>query len=179
MLKDWIKALGNKVEELEFSVQSKDKIIEQLEAENRRLKGLPAKPQFADKTTELEGKESDDKDKDKKPNPGKGHPRRKKHDLAIDLTKQCEVNPDDLDSTYDYKGTRKVIVQDILFQRNNICFELESKSSTWQAILSRICRFHSEVFTWSKNLSLLMDRMNDIFKVIPRVHFTKLARLHQ
>jgi hypothetical protein len=125
MLKDWIKALGNKVEELEFSVQSKDKIIEQLEAENRRLKGLPAKPQFADKTTELEGKESDDKDKDKKPNPGKGHPRRKKHDLAIDLTKQCEVNPDDLDSTYDYKGTRKVIVQDILFQRNNICFELE------------------------------------------------------
>jgi hypothetical protein len=125
MLKDWIKVLGNKVEELEFSVQTKDQIIERLEAENRKLKGLPAKPQFADKTTELEGKEAEGIDKEKKPNPGKGHPRRKKHDLAIDLNKQCEVNPDDLDSTFEYKGTRKVIVQDILFQRNNICFELE------------------------------------------------------
>lgn len=125
MLKDWIKALGNKIEEQEQNLQSKDLKIDQLEAEIRKLKGLPAKPHFADKTTELEGKENESNDKEKKPNPGKGHPRRKKHDLAIDLTKQCEVNPDDLDGTFEYKGTRKVIVQDILFQRNNICFELE------------------------------------------------------
>jgi hypothetical protein len=49
-------------------------------------------------------KEAEGKNKEKKPNPGKGHPRRKKHNLAIDLTKQCEVDPDDLDSTYEYKG---------------------------------------------------------------------------
>jgi hypothetical protein len=30
-----------------------------------------------------------------------------------------------MDSSYKYKGTRKVIIQDILFQRNNIEFELE------------------------------------------------------
>ena len=129
MLKDWIKAMGNKIEEQEQSLQLKDKRIELLEAENRKLRGLPAKPMFSDKTTELEGKK-DNSDKEKKPNPGKGIPRRKKHDLAIDLTKQCEVDPDDLDSTFEYKGTRKVIVQDILFQRNNICFELEKYYSS-------------------------------------------------
>lgn len=101
-----------------------------LEAEIRKLKGLPGKVQFAeDKTTELEGKEEESNGKENKPNPGKGHPRRKKHDLAIDLTKRCEVNPDDVDGTFEYKGTRKVIVQDILFQRNNICFELEKNYS--------------------------------------------------
>jgi hypothetical protein len=35
-----------------------------------------------------------------------------------------------LDSTFEYKGKRRVIVQDILFQRNNICFELEKYYSS-------------------------------------------------
>ena len=35
------------------------------------------------------------------------------------------MNPDELDASFEYKGTRKVIVQDLLFQRNNIEFELE------------------------------------------------------
>ena len=52
------------------------------------------------------------------------------------------------------------------------------KSSTWQAISGRIFRFHSEVFIWSKNLSLLMDRMNNISKVIPRIHFINLATFY-
>jgi len=127
MLKDWIKALGNKIEEQEQNLQSQKIKIDQLEAEIRKLKGLPAKPQFSDKTTGLEDKVAD---KDKKANPGKGKARRKKHELAIDLTKQCEVNPDDLDATFEYKGKRRVIVQDILFQRNNICFELEKYYSS-------------------------------------------------
>lgn len=123
MLKDWIKALGNKIEEQEQNIQIKDKKIESLEAEIRKLKGLPAKPQFSDKTTELEDKK--ETSEEKKTNPGKGKARRKKHDLVIDLTKRCKVNSDELDSTFESKGVRKVIVQDILFQRNNICFELE------------------------------------------------------
>lgn len=130
MLKDLIKALGNKLEEQEQNIQAQQQKINQLEAEIRKLKGLPGKPRFPDKTSELEGKEHNNDEAEKKPNPGKGKARRKKQDLVIDLTKQCEVSSDDLDATYEYKGKRRVIVQDILFQRNNICFELEKYYSS-------------------------------------------------
>lgn len=129
-LREWIKKLIDKVETVEHEKQILAQENENLKAEIRRLKGLPAKPQFADKTTELEGKKAGDNGKEKKPNPGKDKPRRKKKDLKIDITKKCEVNSSDLDASFEYKGTRRVIIQDILFQRNNICFELEKYYSS-------------------------------------------------
>lgn len=133
VLKSWVEELLDKVENLnEASIKDGNK-IERLEAEIRKLKNLPAKPKFSssDKTSEL----------DKEDNVQKGETaqdrlsrlrkaaakkkRRKKKDLKIDLTKKIEINSGDIDGTYEYKGTRKVIVQNILFQRNNIEFELE------------------------------------------------------
>lgn len=126
-VRTWIKGIVNEYEKSQHEKKILADENERLKAEIRKLKSLPAKPTFSasDKTSDLDKEDKSKDEKDKKENPGKGVPRRKKHELAIDLTKQCEVNPDDLDSTFEYKGTRKVVVQDILFQRNNICFELE------------------------------------------------------
>lgn len=126
--KEWIKKLVDKVETVEHEKKLLQQKIDQQDAEIRRLKGLPAKPVFAanDKTSDLDKEDkSSDADKEKKPNPGKGKPRRKKKDLKIDVTKKLAVDTSELDATFEYKGTRKVVVQDILFQRNNIAFELE------------------------------------------------------
>jgi hypothetical protein len=129
-LRDWIKKLVDKIETVEHEKKLLQEKNEQLEAEIRRLKGLPAKPVFnaSDKTSDLDKEDASQDNStegEKKPNPGKGKPRRKKKDLKIDITKKVEVNASELDATFEYKGTRQVIVQEILFQRNNIAFELE------------------------------------------------------
>ena len=126
--KEWIKKLVDKIETVEHEKKLLQQKNDQLEAEIRRLKGLPAKPVFAatDKTSDLDKEDKNsDSEKEKKPNPGKGKPRRKKKDLKIDVTKKLAVSTLEIDATFEYKGTRKVVVQDILFQRNNIAFELE------------------------------------------------------
>lgn len=137
MLRGWVDALVNKVEELEHEKKAMTDKIVRLEAQVRKLQGLPAKPHFdpKDKTSELDKDDEDEDDDDSEGSPknktGKKRSdaakksRRKKKDLAIDVTKKLSVCPDDLDATFEYKGTRKVVVQDILFQRNNIAFELE------------------------------------------------------
>ena len=138
MLRDWIKVLSNKVEELSHINEQKDQIIEQQKAQIRRLQGLPAKPVFdsKDKTSELSDSDDDDDD-DTPENKMKRRrqaaakkSRRKKKDLKIDEAKKICVDPDDIDSTFSYKGTRKVLIQDLLFKRNNIEFELEKYYSS-------------------------------------------------
>lgn len=132
MLHDWIAVLLNKVEEVEERSNKQAQEIERLEAQVRKLQVLPAKPKFdsTDKTSELDSEDDDDDDtpEDKMKQRRKKaaqKSRRKKKDLQIDVSKKLNVNPDDLDATFEYKGSRKVVVQDILFQRNNIEFELE------------------------------------------------------
>jgi len=132
-LREWIDSLLNKVEELSHLNQQKDNHIERLEAQNRRLQGLPAKPKFdsTDVTSDLDKEDEDDNDEDPKKKTSKKREdaakkkRRKKKDLKIDETKKISVDPNDLDATFEYKGSRKVVVQDIHFKRNNIAFELE------------------------------------------------------
>lgn len=146
LLKAWVEQLLDKVENLSADNIKKDSRIDRLEAEIRKLKKLPAKPKFdsSDKTSELD-KDKDEEDddesytgstktkKDETPDEkmrrlrkaAARRKRRKKKDLKIDLTKKLEVKSEDIDGTFEYKGTRKVIVQNILFQRNNIEFELE------------------------------------------------------
>jgi hypothetical protein len=132
MLRDWVSVLLNKVEEVEHDKKVLEEKNEILKAQVRQLQGLPAKPKFnsADKTSELDKDNDDDDDTPenkmrKRRKKAAQKKRRKKKDLIIDKTKKLIVNPDDLDSTFEYKGTRKVIVQDIIFHRNNIEFELE------------------------------------------------------
>jgi hypothetical protein len=133
MLHKWIATLVNKIEEVEQEKKVLKEKVERLEAQNRQLQGLPAKPKFdsKDKTSELDSEDDDDDDETpndkmkRKRKRAAQKKRRKKKDLIIDKTTKLSVNPDELDASFEYKGTRKVIVQDLLFQRNNIEFELE------------------------------------------------------
>jgi len=124
-LKNWIEEL------LQINDQHSEK-IERLEAQIRKLQGLPSKPKFKtkDKTSDLDDDDDSGNGKSggEKPNKRKdaaGKNRRKKKELEVDLKEKIKVSPSELDATFQYKGTRKVVVQDILFQRNNIEFELE------------------------------------------------------
>jgi len=133
-LREWIDSLLNKVEELSHLNKQQCEKIERLESQNRRLQGLPAKPKFdsTDVTSDLD-KEDDENDSDEDPKDRTGKKRkkaakknrRKKKDLKIDEVKKISADTDKLDDTFDYKGTRRVVVQDIHFKRNNIAFELE------------------------------------------------------
>lgn len=133
MLRDWLRTLMDKVEELSQLNREQSEQINRLEAQIKKLQGLPAKPKFNsnDKTSDLDAEDDEDDDdssdgkKGKKRKKAAQKNRRKKKDLIIDIKKKLAVNPDELDATFEYKGTRKVVVQDILFQRNNIQFELE------------------------------------------------------
>jgi hypothetical protein len=119
---EWVDNLKNKIEELIFENKKKDQHIEDLEAEIRRLKNLPAKPKFKDpkdKTSNLE-----DKNTEKRKEVAK-HPRSKKKDLKIDRTERCTVDKSKLDESYEYKGTRTVVIQNIIFKKDTIEFEIE------------------------------------------------------
>lgn len=134
-LRELVDNLLNRNEELtQINNQNLEK-IKRLEAENRKLKGLPVRPEFSpkDKTSDLDDEDEDPpkNDEDKKKRTGKKRSdaakknRRGKKDLEVDDIKRVKVDASLLTPNYQYKGIRKVIVQDINFERNNICFELE------------------------------------------------------
>lgn len=133
MLRDWVQALMNRVDELTQKNNNQEKEIARLESQIRKLQGLPSKPKFSssDKTSDLDCEDEDDDDDSpegktsKKRKKAAQKNRRKKKDLIVDTKKKIAVNPDELDATFEYKGSRKVVVQDIEFKRNNIEFELE------------------------------------------------------
>lgn len=134
-LRELVDSLLNRNEEITHINNKKDEKIKRLESEIRKLKGLPAKPDFSpkDKTTDLDDEDEDppknDEDKKKKTSKKRSDAvkknRRGKKDLEVDDTKRMKVAPSLLNPNYQYKGIRKVVVQDINFERNNICFELE------------------------------------------------------
>lgn len=130
-LKEWIGVLSDKVEELTHSNHQQHQKIIELEAQIRKLKGLTSKPEFKDKTSEFDKEDDDNKKKStsKKRSDAAKKERRKKKDLEIDKVERIVVPKDDLDSSFKYKGTRRVVVQDINFNRNNIAFDLEKYHS--------------------------------------------------
>jgi len=119
-LKDIIKGLLNDNSQLHADNESLKKKNEELENRMRQLLGEKPKPDFSkdknkDRTSD---RPKSDKKKDRSP-------RRKKSDLQIDKTQLIPAPTDLLDSTYEYKGTRKIVIQEIAFNRENICFEIE------------------------------------------------------
>lgn len=118
-LQDRIQGLLNDNSELHAANESLKKKNEELENRMRQLLGEKDKPEFS------KGKSKDrtapKRKDDKKPR----SPRRKKMDLEIDKTIVLSVPPERLDSTYVHKGKRRVIIQEIAFNRENICFEIE------------------------------------------------------
>lgn len=120
-LQDRIQGLLNDNSELHATVESLKKKNEELENRMRQLLGEKTKPDFSKEKNKDRTAPKNKSKGDKKPRSA----RRKKIDLEIDKTIVLSVSPDRLDSTYVYKGKRQVVIQEIAFNRENICFEVE------------------------------------------------------
>lgn len=132
MLKDWIRNLLQKIEENEINISKVEAENEALKNKIRRMQGLSTKPKFSkskDKTSDLETEDDNDDDgkaktSNKRKDAAKKN-RKTKKDIHIDKKEKITVDREMFDESFIYKGTRKVIVQELLFQSNNIEFEIE------------------------------------------------------
>lgn len=120
-LQDRINGLLNDNSELHSQNEKLKKKNEELENRMRQLLGEKPKPDFSNG----HNKDRTAPKSKNKPNKKPRSARRKKVDLEIDKTIIATVSPNLLDSTFEYKGRRKVIIQEIAFNRENICFEIE------------------------------------------------------
>ena len=114
-------------------MQNDQSKIRELENAIRLLKGEKIKPNFNpnknDRTSDLERNDDDDDDipsnRSTKNRDNAKKPRRKKKDIKIDRVEFCAVDSDQLDATFENKGTRSVVIQEIQFNRDNIQFVIE------------------------------------------------------
>jgi Transposase IS66 family len=129
-LKDIIKNLQSRIsalidqnENLYGESEKNKKRIQELEDQIRILKGEKPLPKFTESkdVTSDENKTTDENKKKKKDR----SPRRKKIDLSIDKTINLKVDRSTLPSGAIHKGYRQITIQDILFERHNICFNIE------------------------------------------------------
>ena len=95
---------------------------QELEDQIRILKGEKPVPKFKE-AKDLTSAEIKGKKKDK--NPKNRSPRRKKIDLKIDETIDLKVDRSNLPKGAIHKGYRQITIQEILFERHNICFNIE------------------------------------------------------
>jgi len=128
-LKDIIKNLQGKVtslidenEDLFSESEKNKKRIQELEDQIRMLKGEKPIPKFKE-PKDLTSDENKSRTKDKNKSPRS--PRRKKINLKIDETVDLKVDRSKLPAGAIHKGYRQITIQEILFERHNICFNIE------------------------------------------------------
>lgn len=122
-LQDRISGLINQNEDLFSESERFKKRNLELEDQIRILKGEKPIPKFkeAKDLTSDENKSDKNKKKDKKDR----SPRRKKVDLTIDKTIELKVDRSKLPEGAVHKGYRQITIQEILFERHNIKFNIE------------------------------------------------------
>lgn len=128
-LKDIIKNLQGRVttlidenEDLFSEAEKLKKRNQELEDQIRMLKGEEPIPKFKE-AKDLTSDENKSEKKDKKSK--ERSPRRKKVDLKIDETINLKVDRTKLPNGAIHKGYRQITIQEILFERHNICFNIE------------------------------------------------------
>jgi hypothetical protein len=95
------------------------KQIEKLEQEIHKLKGETTKAKIKPSKMNQDPAEDDNDDKSRK---NKGPKRSKTEHLKIDAT--VDIQPDKVPEGSTFKGYREVVIQDIVFKTNNICYRL-------------------------------------------------------
>jgi hypothetical protein len=109
-------------EELYSESEKLKKRNQELEDQVRILKGEKPVPKFTP-PKDLTSAEIKDKKKDENKEPRA--PRRKKIDLGVDETIDLKVDRSKLPVGAVHKGYRQITIQEILFERHNICFNIE------------------------------------------------------
>lgn len=121
-------------------VQKQSKRINDLEAlvqrqrdEIARLKGEQGKPDIKAKSSDKTGDISSEKRR-------KNREKRKRRQrgskqVEVDRTQRCPVEPESLPDDAEYKGIDTVVIQDVLFVRDNVAFEQEKY---WSPSLAKV-----------------------------------------
>ena len=128
-LKDNIKSafnsLINLIEELSSENRRLKGEVQRLRDENNRLKGEQGKPDIKADTKKTDDISSE-KERKRKESPDKKRKKRSKiKDIKIDRTQKCLIDKDKLPEDAEFKGYKRVIVQDIIIQTDNIEFKKE------------------------------------------------------
>ena len=127
-LKDNIKsavlALINLIEELSSENRRLKDEIQRLRDENNRLKGEQGKPDIKANTRKRDDISSE-KNRKKKSGNKKRKQRRKNNRIKIDRTEECSIDKDVLPDDAEFKGYKRVIVQDITIKTDNVEFKKE------------------------------------------------------
>lgn len=139
------KDLMNDNSRLHAENETKAKKVEELENRIRQLIGEKPKPEFDPKKNKdrTSGKPKDKTGKTRAE-------RRKKEDIEVDKKEFIPVPTDLLDSTFENKGTRKVVIQEIAFSTVALIesYQLAASNFLLEKILKRINKLFIEPSGW-------------------------------
>lgn len=119
----YLRKLYGLIEQLHSQLQAKSKELEEAQAEIRRLKNLPKKPDI--KPSELDKPKASPK-KDNKKRAGSEKASKK---AALKIHEERKVKAKDVPMGWHFKGYKPYIIQDLIIRANNINYQRE----VWQS----------------------------------------------
>ena len=141
-----IERLLNLIEDLSADLRDAQAETQRLRDENNRLKGEQGKPKIkANKPKPPQIDHSSEKER-RKPKPHKK--RRKKATIQVHREQTLEVDKATLPADAEFKGYEDVVVQDVVFRADNVCFRKEKywATSTAQTYLAELPRGYEGQF---------------------------------
>lgn len=138
--------LLNLIEDLSADLRDAQAETQRLRDENNRLKGEQGKPNMkANKPKPAQTDHSSEKERHK---PKQHKKRRKKAAVHVHREQTLEVDKASLPADAEFKGYEDVVVQDIVFRADNVCFHKEKywAASTAQTYLAELPRGYEGQF---------------------------------
>lgn len=124
-------AMLNIVQQQSKRISALEELVQRQRDEIARLKGEQGKPDI--KPSNKTGDISSEKRR-------KNHEKRKRQKrggrrIEVDRTERCPADPESLPSDAEYKGIETLVIQDVLFVRDNVAFEREKY---WSPSLGKV-----------------------------------------
>lgn len=141
-----VERLLNLIEELSADLRDAQAEIQRLRDEISRLKGEQGKPNI--KASQAKPVRSDYSSEQERRKPKAREKRSKKATIQIHREQTLEVDPVSLPADAEFKGYADVVVQDIIFRADNVCFHKEKywAASTGQTYLAELPRGYEGQF---------------------------------
>ena len=123
----------NIIQQQSKRINALEELVQRQRDEIARLKGEQGKPDIKPNSS---GKTGDISSEKRRKNREKRKRRQQGHrQIEVDRTHRCAVEPDSLPDDAEYKGTETVVIQDVLFVRDNVAFEREKY---WSPSLGKV-----------------------------------------
>ena len=138
--------LLNLIEELSVDLRAAQVENQRLRDEVNRLKGEQGKPNIKANTSQPARPDYSSEKERRQPRPRKK--RSKKAAIRIDREQVLKVEPASLPADAEFKGYEDVLVQDVVFRTDNVCFHKEKyyAASTGRSYLAELPRGYAGQF---------------------------------